>query len=100
MPSNVDKDINSPNKRGTMSKERLEKTMRQIAEANGVGLTKKFDKIVNAKDRFGIGLGCPCDRDNEARFCISKQCLQDIKETGHCHCSCFCKVNIKKMEEE
>jgi ferredoxin-thioredoxin reductase catalytic subunit len=75
-----------------MNKEQLEKTMRQLAEANGVGLTKNFDKIVNAKDRFGIGLSCPCDKDNEARFCISKQCLQDIKETGRCHCNCFCEV--------
>ena len=75
-----------------MNKEQLEKTMRKLAEANGVGITENFDKILNVKELFGIGLRCPCDRDNESRYCISEQCLKDIKETGRCHCNCFCEV--------
>lgn len=74
-----------------MSKE-LTEQMLSLAKQHKVKPTEHFDKIVNAKERFGIGLRCPCDRDNEARFCISEQCLQDIKETGHCHCNCFCEV--------
>jgi hypothetical protein len=70
----------------------LKKQILSLAEEKGVKPTENFDKIVNVKERFNIGLRCPCDKDNEARFCISEQCLQDIKETGHCHCNCFCEV--------
>lgn len=35
---------------------------------------------------------CPCDKANEARFCISDACRADIEKNGICHCRCYKKV--------
>ena len=62
-----------------------------IAKEKGVVPTEFFEKIVKAKERFGIELECPCDRDNPKRFCISELCLSDIEKDCTCHCHCWRK---------
>lgn len=73
-----------------MTEEELKEKMLELAEANGLQPTENFDRIVKAKMRFGIGLGCPCDRNSE-RACISDKCKQDIERDGICHCRCYTK---------
>ena len=35
---------------------------------------------------------CPCDGQNEKRYCISELCRNDIERDGICHCRCYRKV--------
>lgn len=72
----------------------LREQMLKLCDEAKLVPTNNFDKIVAAKERFCIGLSCPCDRENDKRFCISEQCLKDIEEKGHCHCNCYMKRNI------
>jgi ferredoxin-thioredoxin reductase catalytic subunit len=69
----------------------LKDKMLELCEEAGFTPTENFEKIVAAKERFGIGLMCPCDRFNPNRFCISEQCKKDVEETGMCHCRCYRK---------
>lgn len=72
-------------------KEGLRKILLALAEKNGLEPTEYFEKILNAKDRFGVGVGCPCDRDNPERYCISDLCKSDIEKNKTCHCQMWCK---------
>lgn len=67
----------------------IKEQMLKLAEENGFQPTENFEKIVKAKERFGIGLMCPCDKNNPNRFCISEQCKKDVIEKGTCHCRCY-----------
>ncbi len=69
----------------------LKEQMLKICATAGFEPTDNIDRIVRLKERFGIGLRCPCDKDNPARFCISEQCANDIKNDGRCHCGCYRK---------
>ena len=75
--------------------EELKKQLLELAEKKGLQPTWFFDRIVRAKERFGLDFGCPCDKDNPKRYCISKLCLSDIKRDGHCHCNMWCKKEEK-----
>ena len=67
----------------------LKDELLQIAKEYGVEPTEYFERIVKAKERFGLTIGCPCDKDNKERYCISPLCMSDIKENGTCHCNCW-----------
>ena len=69
----------------------LRDTLLKVGALNDVEPTENFDKIVRAKETMKLGLDCPCDRDNGARYCISDQCFKDIQEFGECHCHCWRK---------
>lgn len=64
----------------------LEQELLQIAKEHGVEPTQYFERIVKAKERFGLGVGCPCDKDNKERYCISPLCMSDIERDNTCHC--------------
>lgn len=68
--------------------------IKQKAEENNFDLTSNAMKIAKVKLKF-FGLSewqrCPCDRDNNLRFCCSDKCKFDIEETGTCHCNCYKK---------
>lgn len=72
-----------------MKTKTLREQMLELCKTAGFEPTENFDKIVKAKEKFGIGLQCPCDKDNPDRFCISYQCATDILKDGHCHCRCY-----------
>ncbi len=58
--------------------------------------TPNIEKIAKAKNMmFGEGewRRCPCDGQNEARYCISDLCRSDIERDGICHCHCYQKVS-------
>lgn len=69
--------------------EELKKQLLELAEKKGLQPTWFFDRIVKAKERFGLDFGCPCDKDNPKRYCISKLCFSDIKRDGECHCRAY-----------
>lgn len=74
----------------------LEKMLENCAEA-GYATTKNVEKIAKAKKMmFGEEewQRCPCDGENEARYCISPTCRADIERDGECHCHCYCKKDI------
>ncbi len=82
-----------------MSPEELEKTAAEIellmlknCEEEGLLPTQNLPKIAKAKARF-FGKDnwrrCPCDAQNDARFCTSTKCWEDIREKGVCHCNCY-----------
>ena len=50
--------------------------------------TENIEKIARAKRRR-----CPCDGQNEKRYCISELCRSDIERDGICHCRCYQKVS-------
>lgn len=61
-----------------------------IAEQFGVELTDTAPKVAKAREKLKCGLDkCICEPNNPERFCISKKCMQDINEVGHCHCLCY-----------
>lgn len=62
-----------------------------LGESEGLEPTEFFDKILKAKEHFGLTNGCPCDRDNPSRYCISPLCKSDIEKNGTCHCNCWRK---------
>lgn len=72
-------------------KEELREQLLALARKNGLEPTEYFDKIVKAKEHFGLTLRCPCDRDNEDRYCISELCKSDIEKDKTCHCCCWMK---------
>ena len=72
-----------------MTENSLRETMLKVGELNGVEPTENFDKIVRAKELMKLGLDCPCDKDNHARYCISDKCFNDIQKFGECHCHCW-----------
>lgn len=72
-----------------MKTKTLREQMLELCKTAGFEPTENFNKIVKAKERFGIGLQCPCDKDNPDRFCISYQCATDILKDGRCHCRCY-----------
>lgn len=82
-----------------MKRKTLREQMLDLCKSAGFEPTKNFDKIVAAKERFGIGLHCPCDKNNPDRYCISYQCALDTIRDGHCHCNCY-KVPDKKGGNE
>lgn len=69
----------------------LKEEMLSLCAAAGFEPTENIDKVVKAKERFGIGLRCPCDRFNPERYCISEKCAKDIISGGHCLCNCYRK---------
>lgn len=76
----------------------LREQMLAICKSAGFEPTENFDKIVKAKERFGIGLGCPCDRNSD-RACISERCAREIMQNGICHCRCYRLPEKKETEE-
>ena len=72
-------------------KEELKEHLLALAEVNNLVPTAYFEKIVNAKEHFGLTLRCPCDRDNPERYCISDLCKADIERDKTCHCCCWMK---------
>ena len=72
--------------------EKIKETLKKLAKENDFELTENVDKIIAAKLRF-FGKDewrkCPCDRNNQGRFCCSNQCQKDVRETGTCHCNLF-----------
>ena len=72
-------------------KEELKDLLLSLAESNGLEPTENFEKILNAKALFKIGIRCPCDKNNPERYCISKLCLSDIEKEKSCHCNCWRK---------
>ena len=88
----------------------IKNLMKNKANVNNFVLTENFEKIAKAKYNFfakkGLNpLKCPCDADNEERYCISETCLKDIFKNGKCHCGCYslekpsCLVEEEKKEE-
>lgn len=69
----------------------LKQKLLQIAEENGLEPTENFERIVRVKEKFGIGVRCPCDKENPDRYCCSPLCLSDIETKGTCHCKCWKK---------
>lgn len=67
----------------------LAQELLQIAKEHGVEPTQYFERIVKAKERFGLGVLCPCDKDNKERYCISPLCMSDIEQKGTCHCCAY-----------
>ena len=75
-----------------MSAELIKKKIKELAKINGFKLSDNVDKIINAKIRFfgeDEWRRCPCERDNEARFCCSQLCQTDVRFHGECHCRLF-----------
>ena len=71
----------------------IKSKLEELANINGFTLSENADKIINAKLRF-FGeewQKCPCDRDNNERFCCSQLCKADVRTTGTCHCNLFKK---------
>lgn len=72
----------------------IKSKIQKIAELNNFNLSENIDKIINAKVRF-FGeenwQKCPCDRDNNERFCCSSRCQADVRTHGTCHCNLFKK---------
>jgi len=69
----------------------LKDELLNIAKEHGVEPTEYFERIVKAKERFGLSTRCPCDRDNKERYCISPLCMSDIDTFNTCHCQCWRK---------
>jgi len=68
--------------------------MRESEEREGFGETENIEKIARAKNMmFGLEnwQRCPCDGQNEERFCGSDLCREDVNRDGVCHCHCFTK---------
>ena len=65
-----------------------------LAKAKEYGLkpTEFFDRVIRAKQRFGLVESCPCDITNPNRYCISPLCLADIERDGNCHCNAYRKI--------
>lgn len=73
----------------------LKEMLKTCAEA-GFKPTANASKIARAKSMLckDDWHRCPCDRENEARFCISELCKSDIEKDGICHCRCY-ERNVK-----
>lgn len=72
----------------------LENMLNHCAQ-EGYVTTPNVEKIAKAKNMmFGENdwRRCPCDGQNENRYCISETCKQDIERDGVCHCHCYCKA--------
>lgn len=76
----------------------LREQMLEICKNAGFEPTENFDKIVKAKERFGIGLKCPCAKDDGDRYCISEKCAKDVIEKGKCLCRCY-KLREKRLDK-
>lgn len=64
--------------------------MLRLAHEHGVAPTENTEKIARARVRMGIPITvCPCAAKDEDRGCISPKCLNEIVETGRCHCHAF-----------
>lgn len=75
-----------------MSTSEIKEKMEKLAKLNGFTLSDNVDKIINAKVRFfgeNEWQRCPCDRDNNERFCCSQLCQTDVRVNGECHCRLF-----------
>ena len=69
--------------------------MLENCKNNGFQPTENIEKIARAKNMmFGDGewQRCPCDGQNDNRFCISELCRSDIERDGICHCRCYKKT--------
>lgn len=64
-------------------------TYAKIALHNDFELTEKANKVINAKKVLGVGIKCPCEPDNHDRYCGSKFCMNEVSQTGICHCGLF-----------
>lgn len=72
----------------------LEKMIKQC-EKEGYFPTKNINKVARAKSimfKEDEWKRCPCDSNNEKRFCISQTCKEDIENKGVCHCNCYAKA--------
>ncbi len=72
----------------------LENMLKHCAK-EGYITTPNVEKIAKAKNMmFGENewQRCPCDGQNENRYCISEICKKDIERDGVCHCHCYCKA--------
>lgn len=71
----------------------LENMLKKCAEA-GYQPTPNVTRIAHTKAMLckEDWKRCPCDKANEARFCISDACKADIEKNDICHCQCYKKV--------
>ena len=56
-------------------------------ESYGLKPTENIEKVAKAKSRmFGeeAWRRCPCDGENEKRYCVSELCRSDIERNGVC----------------
>lgn len=72
----------------------VEQAMLAMGDAFGYVPTENLEKVAKVKEKLFGEKGwrkCCCDKNNEARFCISKLCREDIERDGHCKCCAFQK---------
>ena len=69
----------------------IEEKLCIIAERNGLKTTERLNLISAVKEWMLCDkwVYCPCDLDNNKRYCGSKLCMEDIKTEGICHCGLF-----------
>ena len=73
-----------------MTKEEMFEQIKNMATQHNVELTENAQKVANARAMMNCFLDkCICNQKDEERFCISKKCMDEIKETGQCHCRCY-----------
>lgn len=73
--------------------------MLEKCQKEGFCPTPNAEKIAKAKNMmFGETQWerCPCDGQNEERYCISDVCRQDIDRDGVCHCHCYTKTALAR----
>lgn len=83
-----------------MSVENILTKMMESCNKEGFFPTKNIEKIAKAKN-FMFGeeewQRCPCDGQNENRYCGSELCHSDVERDGICHCRCFTNKEEEKV---
>ena len=70
----------------------IDQAMLAICDTMGYEPTEYLERVARAKEKLfseKCWRNCPCDKDNENRFCISKLCREDIERDGHCKCRAY-----------
>ena len=70
----------------------IKSCMEAVCDVYGYEPTENLEKIAKAKERFFTEAQwsrCPCDKDNQDRYCISPLCRADIEGKGRCHCGAY-----------
>lgn len=76
--------------------EKIKDLMIILSKKNNLSLTDNYENVAKAKYMIfsrnkKSPIFCPCESNDEKRFCISEKCLQDIEKNGICHCGCYRK---------
>ncbi len=89
----TDDEINQSNVPAVKTCSEMEKEIARIAKENNWEVNEvSLDAIVMAKlKNFGLeNWGpCPCDANNNQRYCGSPLCVEEVKENGVCVCGLF-----------